>query len=1209
MPLGNPLIDVACPECGEVYHLRTEAIGKRIQCQNKLCRRWFVAELPAAAEPEAAADLPPALDDSPPEFQLPLARTIEPPKISEEAAATPPVFGSNEAPPVRINRPTAAAAPSNPAAAPADDESIGAGAIGSDSPTGASASERKSSPGDRNKPKDGGPAKSYLRPRKQRRGLRHFEFGALGAIVVLAGLVGYLQWQAALKAPETRWQALQEDYQEHKWSRAKQALEEYRERFPDSPYTQDVPFFADMCDAGEGIFSQTGNADKGLEAMRRIFRTHRDSPAYRDYAADLYQAAARLVERFVARAGQAARRGDLARARRAEADLKGARQAHELLSTVAESMPDAWVPEQTKKLGATIDGAAAQVRRQLARLEILTLFEQIQQADAAVGFDELNLRVDRLLAAEPDLAKDAEIVRQRAAARAAEASHVKFIAHSPEAAEALAPAEPSHAGQRTVAVVWGPPDAAAGGPPPAGDTIVSLARGVLYAFDRRGALLWFYRVGLDSYRPPVRLEETGASPEMLIAASSEEGALVALDAATGKVLWRRRVDGDISAPLTVLRMADGQRGARRRGLLPTAGGEIHVLELALGKSLGRFRLGRPVTVGGAYDPRSKLAFFPADSERVFALDPAAIDDARRAACRSVLRTRHPSGAIRSEPIVVGQYFVLSESSGLQQTKLRVFEIGAAGFADSEAKPLGESAVPGWSWFPPHSTPDRITLATDQGVLGLFGLNLDNRNEAIYRLIETPGESGAWRLPANGASKSLAVRADDYLVWVVAGGVLRKLAIDWFEQTVRTVWPNDSVPPALAGNPVHQAQTISKADELLLFLTTMTDDGSRCHATAVNGDDGRRLWQRQLGVQAVGDPIPLADRTVVIDASGQSVEIPVPSPGAPPEAAALVEPAADFALPHDLSGGDLMRLRAADGAIYLAAALDGGKTIAVRALDSRDDWRKLALVERLQGRPAVAGEFLVVPCADGRIYRLRLDGRPSGLANEQTFRWSHETDPGPDQAEIYPLASDAILICDAKRRLRRLEFETKDFVSQWTPRGAAYESPHPLTGACLIAKDRIYVADAAGEVHSLDVRNPARHWQAWSLGGRLTGDLVAHEGCLFAVVDERRLACLAVGGEEQAGQPSWIAKEFGGRICGAPAAAGDVLLVTDGSRHISGLRREDGELLWRQELGPRAGPAAAAAPLGKEQMLVPLVDGSLLIVPMPAQANELAERSP
>src|SRR6185312_6798040 len=134
----------------------------------------------------------------------------------------------------------------------------------------------------------------------------------------------------------------------------------------------------------------------------------------------------------------AARRGDLARARRAEADLKGARQAHELLSTVAESMPDAWVPEQTKKLGATIDGAAAQVRRQLARLEILTLFEQIQQADAAVGFDELNLRVDRLLAAEPDLAKDAEIVRQRAAARAAEASHVKFIAHSPEAAEALA---------------------------------------------------------------------------------------------------------------------------------------------------------------------------------------------------------------------------------------------------------------------------------------------------------------------------------------------------------------------------------------------------------------------------------------------------------------------------------------------------------------------------------------------------------------------------------------------------------------------------------------------------------------------------------------------------------------------------------------------------------------------------------------------------
>ncbi|HEV7224895.1 MAG TPA: PQQ-binding-like beta-propeller repeat protein, partial [Pirellulales bacterium] len=922
MPLGNPLIDVACPECGEVYHLRSEAIGKRIQCQNKLCRRWFVAEAPPAAEAEAVAALPPALTDSPSEFQLPLARTIEPPKVLEEAASLPPVADPNEAPPVQVGRPT-----------PAADESVGAGVIASDSPTDASASERKSA-GDTNKPSSAAAAKTYLRPRRRRRGLRYVEFGALGAIVLLAGIVGYLQWQAALKAPETRWQTLQEDYQEHKWSRAKQELEEYRERFPDSPYTKDVSFFADMCDAGEGIFSQTGDADKGLEAMQRIFRTHRDSPAYRDYAADLYQAAARLVERFVARAGQAARRGDLARARRAEADLNAARQAHELLATVAESMPDAWVPEQTKKLGAAIDGAAEQVGRQLARLEILTLFEQIEQADAGSGFDELNLRIDRLLAAAPGLAKDPEIIRQRAAARAAEASHVRFIAQPPQAAEppAPAPAKSPNVDQRTVAVVWGQPQAATGAAPPAGDVITSLARGILYAFDQRGALLWFRRVGIDSYRPPVRLEETGASPEMLIATSSEENALVALEAATGKVLWSYQADGEISAPLTVLEIADGQRGARRRGLLPTADGQIHVLELTLGKSLGRYRLGRPVTVGGAYDPRSKLAFFPADSERVFALDPAAIDDARRPACRSVLRTRHPSGAIRSEPIVVGQYLVLSESSDLAHTKLRVFEIGAAGFADSEAKPLGESAVKGWSWFPPQSTPDRITLATDQGALGLFGLNLDNRKEAIYRLIETPGEGGAGQLPASGASKSLAVRADDYLVWVMAGGVLRKLAIDWFEQTVRTVWPNDSVPPALAGNPLHQAQAISNPDELLLFLTTMTDDGSRCHATAVNGDDGGRLWQRQLGVQAIGDPIALADRTVVIDASGQSVEIPVPSPGASPESGDLVEPAADFALPHDLTGGDVMRLRAADGAIYLAAALDGEKTIAVRALD-------------------------------------------------------------------------------------------------------------------------------------------------------------------------------------------------------------------------------------------------------------------------------------
>ncbi len=114
------------------------------------------------------------------------------------------------------------------------------------------------------------------------------------------------------------------------------------------------------------------------------------------------------------------------------------------------------------------------------------------------------------------------------------------------------------------------------------------------------------------------------------------------------------------------------------GLLPTANGEIHVLELVLGKRLGRFALGQSLTVGGTYDPATGLVFFPADTKRVFALDPAAIDDPQKPACRSVLFTDHASGAIRAEPTVVGRYLAITEATELEVTRLRVFEIGAQG---------------------------------------------------------------------------------------------------------------------------------------------------------------------------------------------------------------------------------------------------------------------------------------------------------------------------------------------------------------------------------------------------------------------------------------------------------------------------------------------------------------------------------------------------
>ena len=132
-----------------------------------------------------------------------------------------------------------------------------------------------------------------------------------------------------------------------------------------------------------------------------------------------------------------------------------------------------------------------------------------------------------------------------------------------------------------------------------------------------------------------------------------------------------------------------------------------MLELARGKPIGNFETGSPLLVGGTFDPTTQLAFFPAESRRLFAIDPSVIDDdekSQRPAAQSVLLTDHASGSLRGPPIVVGRYLVLIQSADLDHTAVRVFEIKPPiGFPVADAKPLNDTPpLRGWSWFSPQA---------------------------------------------------------------------------------------------------------------------------------------------------------------------------------------------------------------------------------------------------------------------------------------------------------------------------------------------------------------------------------------------------------------------------------------------------------------------------------------------------------------------------
>ncbi len=1035
----------------------------------------------------------------------------------------------------------------------------------------------------------------------------------LGGLLVMGGVtLAWLWFKPQPPGPDDHWAEIQENYQLQKWTAAEKGLEKFPKQFPDSPHVAEVPFFLAMCQAGRDVFSQTGDATAGLAQIQTIFLDYRDKPEYNLYCADLYMALVRLIERLTE---QAQRGTDPQK-------LASAREAHELLTTVAQAMQDEWVPERTAKLTAAIYQAEKELAVDLAKEQLTAVLEQCQSPDVAgEKLDEQLIRSQEILAQHPKLAEDKTIAVLIDSAYQSEAGRVRYERETND--DAPAPStRPTLLDRNTTYVVW---DDTVGAPTVSARSskmVFALARGVLYAFDARGNYRWSRRLGFDAHRLPILIEPSATLPAMAIAVSTLDNSLVALDPATGNLLWRYQAgEGHyLSAPPTLVEVSLNPNAPPIvRGLLPTADGEVHVLELVLGKRIGRFRTGFPMTVEGAYDPATGLAFFPADSRRVFALNPAAIESTApdAPAAHSVLYTNHASGALRSRPVVVGQYLLLIESSELQHTRVQAFQIRPPlGFPDPQAEAVKSVQLRGWSWFTPPTTPDRITVVTDEGDLGVFGLNLDNPDEALYLMIHD-AKGACPRLPVRDAYRTLAIHSDEHLLWLMAGGSLRHMALDLLHQKARTLWPADDQPAEVTGLPVHEAVMDDALERI--YIATQAPRGAKIEFASVNAETGAPLWRRQLGVSPVGDPLVLDDGVLLVDRTGRSVRFALSAAEEPAGAASVpqgstnqtstgaasagpprreitppLRVALDDALPAGATAGDLMRLADETGRLYLAVTVERGKAVAVRSLarGAESAWRRLPLLAvRLQGRPAIVQGHLIAPCSDGRLYRIPLaPGRPTEV-NEQPFTWAAESSLSPqDQAEVYPLAADRVLLTHGRRALW-LQFKTDEPVQRWVPVGRPYVTSADVLGAVPLVGDGLILATRQNQL--LRITGPERHAHEWSLPGRITAPPVPRGDRLVTILDDRRVVSIALDAPPGDDLPGWISDPFRGRVCGHPVLAGNELLVTDESGRVTGLDAQTGELLWRIELGRGALPAAAAVPLGQGRLFAPLRDGSVV----------------
>jgi hypothetical protein len=679
----------------------------------------------------------------------------------------------------------------------------------------------------------------------------------------------------------------------------------------------------------------------------------------------------------------------------------------------------------------------------------------------------------------------------------------------------------------------------------------------------------------------------------------------------------------------------------QRAYLPTYDGTVHEIELARGGLLGRFRLGQHLTVGGAYEPDTKRLYFPADDSCVYVLD------AREHRCVLILYTDHPSGSLRSEPLLIPPvklgseetspgFLVLNQAEGLDAVQLRVYELPLTD-AHAAPKTLDPPArLPGWTWFRPREDGEKVAILSDTGMLGLFGIRQpNNKDQALFPLLKPGGLSLESFLPRSrrtsagdpaedrGRAQVVQMQGGDF--WVLAHGQLQRLELVWSDREGPRVVAGWKEPLNL-GSPLHASQVAEdvRRGRSTLFLVTQPLRQQTCVATAVDDESGQVLWQRQLGVVCQGEPLRLA------------------VPGGPPLVLALDQGGSTYALDPARfpstprapwqSGGQTVApsltdnprvapllLPAPDGqSAYEIACPGAGTHLVVRQIEWSGDKRQLRQIERsiplpspLAGTPAVVGPALVLPLAGGTFGRLPLP-LPADARLQEGPDWRVRLAPPDAVGHVTALAGGMFLTTDGGRDLKCWQWPAGDPLPTLAGRPKAGDTGE----AALSLKDRVVsaplalpapeggqqrvcVVDNGGVVTLIAVRSDGtlepKH--SWDLRGRVTaGPFLraaangeARVGC---VVDGERLVWLDPNREEEV----WRYRTGGKAIVGQPQVVEGLVVVADLSGRFVALDPATGKPQGPgYQLPGSVVPAATPIAFGPWRVFAPLSDGTALLL--------------
>ncbi len=555
----------------------------------------------------------------------------------------------------------------------------------------------------------------------------------------------------------------------------------------------------------------------------------------------------------------------------------------------------------------------------------------------------------------------------------------------------------------------------------AGRVAYVLAKDSCYAVDTvAGELVWRRVIGLEA--PFFPLLADASQPSMLLYDSRRQ-ALVCCQPATGKLIWRQKLDArPRSAPL----VHEGQI------YLATDDRALCRIDLDSGRLTAKVTFSQNVLGPPSLSLDAKYLLISGDMAMIYALT------LRPLGAAAMTFTDHAAGAVVAPPVSMGKLLLLCENDKADSTRLRVWD------ASQPAEPLVEL------------TGARVIGAVrDAPVLRGNQLVVPSSNEhlAAFSVTDEVGRAGLapvaqYRVKEGYGGPMFVVLGPDRQFWS-ASSAFRRFEIG--ADTIRM--DQNAQAPGIASQPL---QLVGEQ----FFVGRKAPFHDAVVFSAVDRERMLSPWRIVVGAEPLELTAARDGGAVSVNEAGQIVSL---GPNRLKQGGVELKAATEFELPPAVKQ-PLLATRLHDGRLTLAATGETSLVWIVGGTGQTDATLKLAKGDLVEANPVLLDDGLVVPLA------ARLKLLPLGAGKKPAQDWLA---PVGENARhrwrfLVRLDGNELIACDDAGLLTRVQLRTTD--APHLAGAARLQLDQPVDVAPALRGEMLFVADASGAVRQLNARS-------------------------------------------------------------------------------------------------------------------------------------------